>query len=308
MTCVSPDARITPGCLGLWNDAASERNGSASSISFMADRRRQGRHAARPRRAQGLDQGRLGRHRSAARDGGWPLISASALPVSPEWASPARDDARRHGSGQRRLRRARRDAASGAASTGSNCIARTAICCRASFRRSTNLRDDEYGGDHENRARYPLEVFRAMRAVWPADRPMSVRLSCHDWTDGRQHARRRRDLRPRCSRTPAPTSSTARRVRCRKPSSRSTAACSRRRSPTRSATRSQSPTIAVGAISEADHANSIMAAGRADLCAIARPHLADPAWTLHEAAKIGVADIGLAQAVSRRQGAVRGAI
>ena len=69
------------------------------------------------------------------------------------------------------------------------------------------------------------------------------------------------------------------------------AACSRRRSPTRSATRRHVDTIAVGAISEADHANSIIAAGRADLCAIARPHLADPAWTLHEAAKIGVADI-----------------
>ena len=66
------------------------------------------------------------------------------------------------------------------------------------------------------------------------------------------------------------------------------AACSRRRSPTRSATRRHVATIAVGAISEADHANSIIAAGRADLCAIARPHLADPAWTLHEAARIGV--------------------
>ena len=66
------------------------------------------------------------------------------------------------------------------------------------------------------------------------------------------------------------------------------AGCSRRRSPIRSATRSASRTIAVGAISEADHANSILAAGRADLCAIARPHLADPAWTLHEAARIGV--------------------
>ena len=69
------------------------------------------------------------------------------------------------------------------------------------------------------------------------------------------------------------------------------AGCSRRPSPTRFATRSAIATIAVGAISEADHANSIIAAGRADLCALARPHLADPAWTLHEAARIGLKTI-----------------
>ena len=68
-------------------------------------------------------------------------------------------------------------------------------------------------------------------------------------------------------------------------------ACTRRRSPTASATKRASPTIAVGAIFEADHANSIIAAGRADLCAIARPHLANPAWTLTEAAKLGYGDI-----------------
>ena len=151
----------------------------------------------------------------------------------------------------------------------------------------TNVRRDEYGGDHENRARYPLEVFRAIRAVWPKDRPISVRLSCHDWTAGGntpddaeifsamfkaagvdlidcssgQVSKAERPVYGRLFQTPFSD-----RIR----------------------NEAQIATIAVGAISEADHANSILAAGRADLCAIARPHLADPAWTLHEVARIGV--------------------
>jgi anthraniloyl-CoA monooxygenase len=151
----------------------------------------------------------------------------------------------------------------------------------------TNVRKDEYGGSHENRARYPLEVFRAIRAVWPADRPMSVRLSCHDWTAGGntpddaqifaamfkaagadlidcssgQVSKAERPVYGRLFQTPFSDQ-----IR----------------------NEAQIATIAVGAISEADHANAILAAGRADLCALARPHLADPAWTLHEAARIGV--------------------
>lgn len=68
----------------------------------------------------------------------------------------------------------------------------------------TNLRTDEYGGSHENRARYPLEIFRAVRAAWPQDKPISVRLSCHDWIDGGTRQMTRQSSQ-RCSRTPAPT-------------------------------------------------------------------------------------------------------
>ena len=147
------------------------------------------------------------------------------------------------------------------------------------------------GGGHENRARYPLEVFRAIRAVWPVDKPISVRLSCHDWTKG--------------GNTPDDAAIFASLF---KAAGADLIDCSSGQvwkgekpvygrlfqTPFSDKIRNEIgvATIAVGAISEADHANSILAAGRADLCAIARPHLADPSWTLHEAAKIGLTSIG----------------
>jgi anthraniloyl-CoA monooxygenase len=150
----------------------------------------------------------------------------------------------------------------------------------------TNQRTDDYGGSLENRCRYPLEVFRAIRAVIPDSMPMSVRISAHDWAPGGntdddaiviarlfkesgadfidvssgQTTRQARPVYGRMYQTPF-----ADRIR----------------------NEVGIRTIAVGAIFEADHVNSIIAAGRADLCAIARPHLANPAWTLHEAARLG---------------------
>jgi anthraniloyl-CoA monooxygenase len=155
----------------------------------------------------------------------------------------------------------------------------------------TNRRDDAYGGSLENRCRYPLEVFAAMRAVWPADKPMSVRISAHDWAEGGNTAddavaiarlfkaagadlidvssgQTTRDARPvygRMYQTPF-----ADRVR----------------------NEIGIATMAVGAIFEPDHVNSILMAGRADLCALGRPHLADPYWTLHAAAQLGFRDAG----------------
>jgi anthraniloyl-CoA monooxygenase len=149
----------------------------------------------------------------------------------------------------------------------------------------TNKRIDEYGGSLENRCRLPLEVFRAMRAVWPQHKPMSVRISAHDWAPGGntdddaveiaryfksegadfidvssgQTTREAKPVYGRMYQTPFSD-----RIRNEVGIS----------------------TIAVGAITDADQVNGIIAAGRADLCAVARPHLADPAWTLHEAAKL----------------------
>jgi anthraniloyl-CoA monooxygenase len=152
----------------------------------------------------------------------------------------------------------------------------------------TNHRTDEYGGSHDNRARFPLEVFRAIRAAWPAAKPMSVRLSAHDWFDG--------------GNTPEDAAIFARMF---KEAGADLIDCSSGQvvkeekpvygrlfqTPFSDKIRNEQhvATIAVGAISEADHANSIIAAGRADLCAIARPHLADPSFVMHEAAKIGFA-------------------
>ena len=108
----------------------------------------------------------------------------------------------------------------------------------------TNQRTDEYGGSLANRLRFPLEVFEAMRAAWPAHKPMSVRISATDWADGRHHRRRCGGDRARVRARPASISSMSRPGRpCAMPS-RSMAACSRRRSPIRSATRPGSPPCA----------------------------------------------------------------
>jgi anthraniloyl-CoA monooxygenase len=133
-------------------------------------------------------------------------------------------------------------------------------------------------------------VFGAIRAVWPDEKPISVRLSCHDWYPG--------------GNTPDDAVVFARlfkeagadMIDC---SSGQTLKGERPvygrlyQTPFSDRIRNEVgiATVAVGAISEADHANSIIAAGRADLCAIARPHLADPAWTLHEAARIGYSGV-----------------
>jgi anthraniloyl-CoA monooxygenase len=150
----------------------------------------------------------------------------------------------------------------------------------------TNHREDEYGGPLENRLRFPLEVFAAVRAVWPKELPMSVRISAHDWVEG--------------GITPVDAVEIARAF---KAAGADMIDCSSGQvvpeqkpvygrmyqTPFSDRIRNEAgiATIAVGAISEADHVNSIIAAGRADLCAVARPHLANPAWTLTEAARIG---------------------
>ncbi len=154
----------------------------------------------------------------------------------------------------------------------------------------TNVRTDEYGGSLENRLRFPLEVFRAMRAAWPETKPMSVRISAHDWIEG--------------GITPDDSVEIARAFKeagadlidC------SSGQVSKKEKPV-FGRMFQTPfsdqirnevgiaTIAVGAIFEADNINTIIAAGRADLCAVARMHLVNPAWTLLEAAKIGYKNV-----------------
>jgi len=150
----------------------------------------------------------------------------------------------------------------------------------------TNERGDEFGGTLENRCRYPLRVFAAMRAVWPRHKPMSVRISAHDWVAG--------GITP---------DDAVRIARLFKDAGADMIDCSSGQvsklekpvygrmfqTPFADRVRNEAGigAIAVGSIFEADHANGIIAAGRADLCAVGRPHLANPAWTLAEAAKIG---------------------
>ncbi|WP_407277889.1 bifunctional salicylyl-CoA 5-hydroxylase/oxidoreductase [Aromatoleum evansii] len=288
MTCVSPDARITPGCAGMykpehvnaWKRIVDFVHGNSDAKIGM-QLGHAGRKGATKLAWEGIDE--------PLDVGAWELISASPLPYLPHSQVPramTRDD----------MERVRNDfvrATRMAAEAGFDILE---LHCAHGYLLSsflsplTNRRTDEFGGDLENRARFPLEVFKAMRAMWPTNRPMSVRLSCHDWFPGGNTADDAVAI-----------------ARLFKEAGADIIDCSSgqvwkgdqpvygRMYQTPFADRIRNevgiPTLAVGAISEADHANSIIAAGRADLCAIARPHLADPAWTLHEAAKIGFGDV-----------------
>ena len=284
MTCVSPDARITPGCLGLWNDDQAE------AFRRMVD------FVHRETDAKiGMQLGHAGRKGSTKvpwegddeplDDGNWPLISASALPYLPRLQTPramTRED----------MERVTADfvaATRRAAEAGFDILelhAAHGYLLSSFLSPLTNVREDEYGGDHAGRARYPLEVFRAIREVWPDDRPISVRISAHDWADGGNTAEDAAIFAEMFKAAGADLidCSSGQVVDEAQPvygRMYQTPFSDRIRNEVDVAT------IAVGAISEADHANSIIAAGRADLCAIARPHLADPSWVLHEAARIG---------------------
>jgi anthraniloyl-CoA monooxygenase len=154
----------------------------------------------------------------------------------------------------------------------------------------TNRRTDRYGGSLENRMRYPLEVFEAVRAVWPENKPISVRISANDWVGDRgitpedsvEVARLWQEAGVDiCNVSAGQTSRQARPVYGRM---FQTPFSDRIRNETGMAT------MAVGNIYEPDHVNSILMAGRADLVCLARPHLTDPYWTLHAAAQLGDRD------------------
>jgi anthraniloyl-CoA monooxygenase len=288
MTCPSPDARITPGCLGLWNDeqAAAWRR----IVAFI--------HGETQAKV-GLQLGHAGRKGSTKvawegtdqplDEGNWPLISASALPYLPNSQIP-REMTRAD------MDRVRDDfvrATHYAVAIGFDIIelhVAHGYLLSSFLSPLTNLRTDAYGGGHENRARYPLEIFSAMRAVWPEDRPMSVRLSTNDWFEGGNTSEDALIFAEMFKAAGADIidCSSGQVVKDEKP-----VFGRLYQTPFSDKIRNEihMPTVAVGAITEADQANSIIGAGRADLCAIARPHLADPAWVLHEAAKIGVKSV-----------------
>jgi anthraniloyl-CoA monooxygenase len=284
MTCPSPEGRITAGCPGLWND--EQMLAWKRIVDFV--------HGSTQAKI-GMQIGHSGPKGSTQlgweitdepmAQGNWPLLAASAIAFGPQNQIPkamTADDM--HEVTAQFVASTERAAKAGFDWVELHCahgyLLSSFICPL------TNVRTDEYGGSIEARCLYPLEVFRAMRAVWPEHLPMSVRISAHDWAAGGNTAddaiivarlfkeagadfidvssgQTTRDAKPvygRMYQTPF-----ADRIR----------------------NEVGIRTIAVGAISEADHVNSIIAAGRADLCAVARPHLADAAWTLHEAAKLG---------------------
>ncbi len=283
MTSPTPEGRITPACTGLYNDAQAAafrrivdfvHTQSSAKIGIQL-----GHSGPKGSTQLGWEQAD-----EPLAEGNWPLLAASALAYGEQNQLPAAMtradmDTLRDGF----VASTRRAADAGFDWLELHCAHGYLL---ASFISAlTNLRSDEYGGDIAARCRYPLEVFRAMRAVWPAERPMSVRISAHDWapggnTDADAVEVARAFKEAGCDFIDVSSGQTTRTAKPVYGRMYQTPFADRIRNEVGIAT------IAVGAITDADQANSIIAAGRADLCAIARPHLADPAWTLHETAKL----------------------
>jgi anthraniloyl-CoA monooxygenase len=287
MACVSADGRITPACAGLYNPAhlaAWKRIidfvHAQSDAKFCLQIGHAGRKGSTRVAWEGMDK--------PLESGNWPLIAPSPLPYYPFNQVP-REMTRAD------MERVTADfvrAAQMADAAGADMIE---LHMAHGYLLSTfitpvaNRRTDEYGGSLENRLRYPLEVFDAVRAVWPAEKPISVRISATDWVgdDGIDvedaiaigHAFKAHGCDV-IDTSAGQTTPDAKPIYGRM-----------FQTPFAEAVRNEAqiPTIAVGNITTADQVNTILAAGRADLVALARPHLVDPHFTLHAAAYYGVA-------------------
>jgi anthraniloyl-CoA monooxygenase len=277
MVCVSARGRITPGCSGLYNDA--QQDSWHDIVDFV--------HAQSTAKI-GVQLGHSGRKGSTRlmwegidkplpAEEGWDIVGPSALPYGPGSETP------------REITRAEMDAvrdefvaaAKRAAAAGFDLLelhAAHGYLLSSFLSPLANQRTDAYGGSLENRLRYPLEVFDAVRAAWPAERPISVRISATDWAPGgnteddavliaeafASHGANAIDV------------STGQVDKAEKPAygrSYQTPFADRIRNEV--ALKYGASVIAVGAISSYDDMNSILLAGRADLCALGRSHLYD---------------------------------
>jgi len=285
MTNVSPEGRITPGCTGIYDDEQAE-----------AWKRIVDAVHARTDAKIGLQLGHAGRKAATCLpwDGGsdeplpsgaWEILGPSPLPYLPHGQIPRVVDR----SEMDRLVAAYAAAARRAEHAGFDIIEvhfAHGYLLSSFLSPLSNVREDEYGGSLENRMRFPLEVFRAVREAWPADKPISVRISATDWVPGgfTGHDAVRVAVALKALGCDVIDVSTGQTSIHAKP-------VYGRMWQTRFADQvrheAKIPTIAVGNISTWDQVNTILAAGRADLCALARPHLADPHWTLHAAVDMG---------------------
>jgi len=288
MTCVSADARISPGCAGMYKE---EHRTAWKRIVDYVHRRTRAKIAMQLGHAGPKGSTQLGWEEADAPlpSGNWPLVAPSALAYGPRNQVP-----RMMTPGD--MDRVKADfvrATQWAAECGFDWLE---LHCAHGYLLSaficplTNRRDDDYGGNVENRCRYPLEVFRAMRAAWPSAKPFSVRISAHDWAPGGNTpddavviARLFKDAG--ADLIDVSSGQTTREAKPVYGRMYQTPFADRIRNEVGIAT------MAVGAIFDPDHVNSIIAAGRADLCALARPHLADPYWTLHAAAQLGYGEM-----------------
>ncbi len=298
MTDISPEARITPGCTGIWNNA--QETAWKQIVDFVhnyteAKLAIQLGHAG-PKGATKepwhwdpriLDE-------PLPDNEGWPLLSASAVAFDEHMQTPAA------------ITREQMDAVK------QQFVAATKRAARAGFDMLEfhaahgylisafitpilNQRSDEYGGSLENRLRYPLEVFAAMRHAWPSEKPMSVRISAHDWmgeagnTEADALAIAKAFSDAGADIIDVSSGQVSHQAQPQPGRMFQTPLSDRIRN------EGNISTMAVGNIYEPDHVNSIVAAGRADLVCLARPHLADPNWTLRAAAEMGYNGLGVSE-------------
>jgi len=284
MTCVTPAGRITPGCTGLY---APEHERSWKRLVDFVHAETEARICCQIGHSGRKGSTQLGWQEDNAplAGGNWPTLSASSVPWSPNNPAPKamdRDD-------MDQVTAAFVAATRMAARAGFDMIelhAAHGYLISSFISPKSNLRKDQYGGSLENRMRYPLDVFSAMRAAWPAGKPMSVRLSAHDWVGPS-------GMTPEEAVRIAPMFAAAGAdiidVSAGQTSTEARPVYGRMfQTPFSDRIRNEAhiATMAVGNIYETDHVNSILMAGRADLVCLARPHLADPYWTLHAAIQL----------------------
>jgi anthraniloyl-CoA monooxygenase len=289
MVCVSPEGRITPGCAGLY--APAHEDAYRRLVDFVH------RHTDAKIGIQLGHSGRKGSTRlmwdgidEPLPVGNWPLLAPSPLPylaAGPVPREMSADD-------MRAVLHQFVQAALAAERAGFDLLE---LHCGHGYLLSSfltplgNHRTDSYGGSLDNRLRYPLEVFDAVRDAWPRNKPVTVRISATDWAQGGLEAEDSVEIAAAFAAHGADaidvsTGQTTPEAHPAYGRSYQTPFADRIRNVV------GIPTIAVGAISSHDDVNSIILAGRADLCALGRPHLYDPAWTLHAAADQDFRDDG----------------
>ena len=289
MTCVSADARITPGCPGLYKPEHTigwkrivDFVHSNSDAKIAVQIGHAGAKGATKLAWDGIDK--------PVETDSWSLISASPEQYLAGVSQTSREMTRED---MDRVKQDFIDSTKAAEVAGFDWLelhAAHGYLLSSFISPITNRRSDEYGGSLENRMKYPLEIFTAVREVWPVGKPISVRISAHDWTEGGITPQDAVEI------AKAFKAAGADLIDC------SSGQVTKKEKPV-FGRMFQTPfadqirneagiaTIAVGAIFEADNVNTIIAAGRADLCAVARMHLVNPAWTLLEAAKIGYKNV-----------------
>ncbi len=289
MTCVSADARITPGCPGLYKPEHTigwkrivDFVHSNSDAKIAVQIGHAGAKGATKLAWDGIDK--------PVETDSWPLISASPEQYLAGVSQTSREMTR---GDMDRVKQDFINSTKAAEVVGFDWLelhAAHGYLLSSFISPITNRRSDEYGGSLENRMKYPLEIFTAVREVWPVGKPISVRISAHDWTEGGITPQDAVEI------AKAFKAAGADLIDC------SSGQVTKKEKPV-FGRMFQTPfadqirneagiaTIAVGAIFEADNVNTIIAAGRADLCAVARMHLVNPAWTLLEAAKIGYKNV-----------------